>query len=47
VCPYLPICDPVIDGIVVKFDRQHLTAQFATRIADPIDAVLTRSGVFG
>jgi hypothetical protein len=29
VCPYFPICDPIVRGVVVKRDQQHITA--ATR----------------
>jgi peptidoglycan/LPS O-acetylase OafA/YrhL len=47
VCPYFPICDPVVGGIVVKIDRQHLSAAYSMRISDSIDATLTRDGVLG
>jgi hypothetical protein len=40
VCPYLPICDPVVNGQIVKWDRQHLTVKFAESLADPVDAYL-------
>ncbi len=40
VCPYLPICDPIIGGVVVKWDDLHLTARFSTTLAAPIAAYL-------
>ena len=47
VCPYFPICDPVVGGVIVKVDRQHLTSVYSARIADSIDAALARFGVLG
>lgn len=32
VCPYLPICDPVVDGEIVKLDQGHITATYARRV---------------
>jgi hypothetical protein len=29
VCPYLPICDPIVNGLVVSFDGDHLTDSYA------------------
>ncbi len=40
VCPYLPICDPIVGGVVVKIDRQHISAPFSTAMADSIDRLL-------
>ena len=45
VCPYLPICDPIVNDQIVKWDRTHLTAKFATSIAPDVDTYLKRSGV--
>jgi len=36
VCPFLPICDPVIAGHIVKVDTQHLTREFAEYIAPEV-----------
>lgn len=36
VCPYLPICDPIVGGLVVSLDGGHLTDDFAATLADPI-----------
>lgn len=47
VCPFTPICDPVVNHMVVRFDNQHLSPQFAVNLADPVyeylrnDRVLT------
>ena len=32
VCPYLPICDPVVDGLIVKLDSGHITATYSRRV---------------
>ncbi|HEY3722534.1 MAG TPA: SGNH hydrolase domain-containing protein [Acidimicrobiia bacterium] len=32
VCPYLPICDPVVDGTIVRLDQGHVTATYARRV---------------
>jgi hypothetical protein len=45
VCPFLPICDPVVNGQIVKADRTHLTDKFALTLAGPIDAYLKESGI--
>jgi len=45
VCPYFPICDPVIAGHIVKVDSQHLTTEFAQYIAGDVDAYLKANGV--
>ena len=40
VCPWLPVCDAVIDGHIVKVDSQHLTPEFARFIAPDVEAYL-------
>jgi hypothetical protein len=45
VCPYLPICDPVVNGEIVKFDVSHLTPKFAKSIAPSVDAYLLDNGL--
>ncbi len=47
VCPYLPICDPVIDGKIVKMDRGHLTATYARSLGKDIDTYFRRNGILG
>jgi hypothetical protein len=45
VCPFLPICDPVVNGQIVKWDATHLTSKFARSIAPGIDAYLKETGL--
>lgn len=40
VCPYLPICDPVVDGLIVKRDYAHLTWIFGRSLSDELLAYL-------
>ncbi len=47
VCPYLPICDPVVSGIVVKRDPQHITPAFSRSMGDPIQALLATDAGIG
>jgi peptidoglycan/LPS O-acetylase OafA/YrhL len=45
VCPYLPICDPIVDGIVVKKDSQHITRDYSRHVADSLAALLVADGI--
>jgi peptidoglycan/LPS O-acetylase OafA/YrhL len=45
VCPRLPICDPVLDGMIVKRDGPHLTATFARSLAPELTALLISKAV--
>jgi hypothetical protein len=45
VCPYLPICDPIVGGVVVKKDPQHITAPFSAAMSKPIDELFVRDGI--
>jgi peptidoglycan/LPS O-acetylase OafA/YrhL len=45
VCPYLPICDPEVRGLVVKHDDTHLTRTFAVSLLDPFKRTLVTAGV--
>ena len=36
-CPYLPICDPVVGGIVVRRDNTHLTTRFVRSLVDGLE----------
>jgi peptidoglycan/LPS O-acetylase OafA/YrhL len=47
VCPYLPICDPIVDGTVVKRDPGHLTNDYALVIADDVGTFLREDGIIG
>ena len=45
VCPYLPICDPMVGGLVVKKDGEHITAPFSRYIGKPIASLLVADGI--
>jgi hypothetical protein len=45
VCPRLPTCDPVLDGMIVKRDGVHLTATFARSLAPQLTALLINKAV--
>ncbi|MEO6628644.1 MAG: acyltransferase family protein [Aquihabitans sp.] len=45
VCPYLPICDPVVGGQIVMRDQTHLTASFATSLGGAFADYLLAAGV--
>jgi peptidoglycan/LPS O-acetylase OafA/YrhL len=47
VCPYLPICDPIVDGVVVKRDPQHITPAFSRHMGDPIQSLLAKDAGIG
>jgi peptidoglycan/LPS O-acetylase OafA/YrhL len=40
VCPYLPICDPVVNGLIVKRDYAHLSRVFGASLSDEFLAYL-------
>ena len=44
-CPALPICDPVIDGTVVRWDGSHLTRRFSMTLVDDLTAMLDERGL--
>jgi peptidoglycan/LPS O-acetylase OafA/YrhL len=45
VCPYLPICDPVIDSMIVRRDRTHLTLTYAESLSTRFEDLLVAAGV--
>ena len=45
VCPRLPTCDPVVDGLIVKANSSHLTGTFAAHLATQVDTLLRGAGV--
>ncbi len=45
VCPYLPICDPVVDGRIVKVDQGHLTATYSRSLSPTIERLLVAASV--
>ena len=46
-CTFWPICDPVLNGAIVRFDYQHLTPRFAVTLADPITKFLEDNRLIG
>jgi hypothetical protein len=47
VCPRLPACDPVVDGLIVKRDNDHITVKFAAHIAARVDTLFHQQGLLG
>jgi hypothetical protein len=47
VCPRLPACDPVVGGVVVRRDQDHLSIPFAATLTQTLNAQLARAGAFG
>jgi peptidoglycan/LPS O-acetylase OafA/YrhL len=45
VCPFLPICDPIVNNQVVKVDKNHLTKDFAVTLMPTVEAFLTQNGI--
>jgi hypothetical protein len=44
-CPRFPVCDPVVNGIIVRRDHTHLTATYARAIADSFASLLHDQGI--
>jgi peptidoglycan/LPS O-acetylase OafA/YrhL len=47
VCPFLPICDPIVNGLVVKWDGEHLARRFAESLAPAITAYFDDNRLLG
>jgi hypothetical protein len=45
VCPLLPVCDPIIGGVIVKIGPTHLTTRFAAALAPEVDTYLESVGL--
>ncbi len=45
VCPLFPTCDAVIRGVIVKWDKSHVTNTFALTLAPAVDTHLKSMGV--
>ena len=45
VCPYLPICDPIVGGIVVKKDRAAHHRRLLGAMATPVEPLLADDGI--
>jgi hypothetical protein len=44
-CPFLPICDPVVNGRITRFDYQHLAPAYAVELADEVATYLQEAGI--
>ena len=44
-CPRFPVCDPVVNGIIVRRDHTHLTATYARALAGSLASMLHADGV--
>jgi peptidoglycan/LPS O-acetylase OafA/YrhL len=44
-CPFWPICDPILNGEVVRWDASHITDQFSASIGDDVAAWFKENGV--
>jgi hypothetical protein len=45
VCPRYPVCDPVVNDIIVRRDHTHLTGTYARALADSLDDLLHQDGI--
>jgi hypothetical protein len=45
VCPRFPICDPVVHGLIVKRDSNHITGKYADGMGAAVDRILRDDGV--
>ncbi|HEX2382904.1 MAG TPA: SGNH hydrolase domain-containing protein, partial [Acidimicrobiales bacterium] len=45
VCPYFPICDPIVDHQVTKLDVTHFTRSFVRTLGPSIDAYFKQNGI--
>jgi hypothetical protein len=45
VCPLFPTCDPMIGGVVVKWDKSHITKEFALTLAPVVETYLKSVGI--
>ena len=46
VCPRLPSCDPVVGGVIVRRDPDHVSLPYAVALTDALDRKLTAAGAF-
>jgi len=45
VCPLFPTCDPMIRGVIVKFDKQHVTQALALSLVPEMETYLKSVGI--
>ncbi len=46
-CPFLPICDPVVAGLIVRVDPYHFSFDYARYIAPQVDEYLRANRLVG
>ena len=44
-CPRYPVCDPVVNGIIVRRDHTHLTGTYARALTTSLEAILRKRRV--
>jgi hypothetical protein len=47
ICPFLPICDPIVDSRVVTTDGTHLTRDFSRTLAPALFDYMQENGIMG
>jgi peptidoglycan/LPS O-acetylase OafA/YrhL len=45
VCPRFPVCDPVVNDIIVRRDHTHITGTYSDALAGDVDARLRAAGI--
>jgi peptidoglycan/LPS O-acetylase OafA/YrhL len=45
ICPYDPICDPVVNGTIVWKDTSHISDVFSKQLIAPIRTLFTENGI--
>jgi peptidoglycan/LPS O-acetylase OafA/YrhL len=40
ICPYWPICDPIVDGLIVRHDYEHITPAFSLSLTPALTNLL-------
>ena len=46
-CPRLPVCDPVVNDIIVRRDHTHLTATYVLALTNALQTILHDQGILG
>lgn len=46
ICPRLPVCDAAVNGVVVRYDRDHVTYPYGQLIADPVGELIEAAGIW-
>ncbi len=44
-CPRLPLCDPIVNDIIVRRDHTHLTGTYARALSTTLEALLHQEGI--